>query len=125
MADTKSLLDLRLSGIDIRNSTPDELGLLQDRVSEKNQLFYFSVLTIVYAIQELGQYTAGSSGGQAFQKTSGIMRTLRDMLFPEIAEDLADKASKTQELIQKEIARGPMQVQRLDYEKGKRRRGKR
>jgi hypothetical protein len=70
-------------------------------------------VAIVTAIQSVAQ--AVVSGEANFSKTSDTVRRVRGLLFPEIAEDTEQKASRTKELIEKEMSKGPMQVQRLDY----------
>ena len=52
-----------------------------------------------------------------FSKTGDILRSIRDLLFPEIAEDTAGKAERTKKLMESEMAKGPLTVQRLDYGK--------
>lgn len=115
---------MRLAGVDLNQITSLEEGLLEDRIFEKNQIRFYSVLAIVHAIQEAAKVIASGSGG--FDNSARTLKTLRGYMFPEYAEALEEKAARSQELLEKEHARGPMKVQRLDYatDKKKKRRRK-
>jgi hypothetical protein len=119
-SETRGLLDLRLAGIELAGTTAIERELLQGRISERNQVDYKKLLIIVSVIQEATKIMVSGEGG--FTKTADAMRSLRDALFPEIAEETRDKAKRTQEMISKELEKGPIKVQRLDYGGGKKKR---
>jgi hypothetical protein len=57
-----------------------------------------------------------------FTKTSDSLKIVRDILFPELKVEVVDKAQRTKEIMEKELAKGPMQVQRLDYGSKKKKR---
>ena len=119
--DLKVKLDLRLSGVNYESLTPFEVDVLGDRIREKEQLAYFQLLAIVSSIQAVAG--AVINGEAKFTKTSEILKIIKDMVFPEFKQEVEHKAKRTKELIQKEMERGPMTVQRLDYgKKGKKRR---
>lgn len=81
---------------------------------------YFQVLVLVQAIQEAAKIIASGEG--SFSKTSDTLRTLRGMMFPELAEDTESRAQKAQEIMAQELSKGPLKIQRLDYETKKKKR---
>jgi len=65
-----------------------------------------------------------NSGEGQFNKTSDMLKMVRNVLIPELAEDVGKKAARVKELMEKELSRGPLKVQALDYGKGKKKRRK-
>ena len=78
------------------------------------------VLTIVQAIQEAANTIV--SGESKFAQTPKNIKIIRDMLYPDMAEETEEKAKKSQELLEKEFSKGPISVQPLDYVSSKKKR---
>lgn len=100
--------------------TPFEVDLLDLRMKEKNQVLYFQLTTVITAMQALAQ--AIVSGEASFTKTNDSLRIVKDLLFPELREEVEDKMEKTRVIMEKELAKGPLKVQALDYGKKRKKR---
>jgi len=102
--------------------TPLELQLLENRLAEKNQLIYFQLVTVVSALQAV----AGAliNGEANFSRTSDNLRLVKDLLFPELRQETERKAERTKEIMEREMAAGPLKVKRLDYGDGDRKKGR-
>lgn len=86
-------------------------------MAEHKQAEYFQFLTVIYAIMEAAKVMASGEGG--FNKTTDMAKHVRDLMFPELAEETEKKAERTKALIEKEMNRGPLYVQARDYGKTK------
>jgi hypothetical protein len=106
-------LDLRLTGIDLESIRPLEKQLLEDRILDRDTIEYYKMMAIIVAIQEAASVVAGR--GSDYSKTSKLVRKVRDLYFPEIAEETEEKAGRVEALVKGELDKGPMKVQRLDY----------
>lgn len=92
-------------------------------MSERRSAEFLGVVAIVQAIQEAAATIVTGEG--KFNKSSETIKKIREILFPEIAEDLEDKAKRSEELLQREFSKGPLQVQRLDYSTDRKRKKRR
>jgi hypothetical protein len=122
-AHTKTLLDFRLAGVPYNRITPIEAHLLENRLFEKNQLVYFQLVTLISAVQSLA--SAVVTGEANFSKTSENLKLVKDLLFPEFKQETQKKAERTKEIMEREMARGPMKVKPLDYGGGRKKNKKR
>ena len=109
---------MRLAGFNFSELNPLERDLLLNRLAEVKQVTYFQMMTIVYAIMEGAKMVASGEG--SFNKTSDMLKYVRDIMFPEVAEQTEKKAERTKALIEKEMSRGPIKFQTRDYGKQKR-----
>ena len=113
------MLDLRLAGLDLDSLGPIEESLLIDRIAEDKTALYLGLVAIVQAIQEAAGAIVNGEG--KFTRSSDTIKKIQSILFPEIGEELEEKAKRSEELLQKEFDRGPLKVQRLDYSIDRRR----
>ena len=90
-----------------------EKSLLLDRVSQQTDFRFLELVTIVHAIQEAANSIV--SGESKFSNTAKNLKKIRDLLYPENASEVEDKAAKSKDLLEKEFSRGPLKVQALDY----------
>jgi hypothetical protein len=108
-------LELRLLGVDVNGLQEFEERALRNVLTKNKLLEMYKLKTIVTAIFDVGDYIAnGKSGG----KVNDQFRKLRNLLFPQLDEDLREKAEKTQALLKREFDSGPFMVQGLDYKGG-------
>jgi hypothetical protein len=77
------------------------------------------LVTIISAIQTVaGAFLSGEAN---FSRTNENLRLVKDLLFPEFKIETELKAKKTKEIMEREMAAGPMKVKRLDYDDRKNR----
>jgi hypothetical protein len=100
--------------------TPLLKSALEGRMYDQRAITYLSVTTIVTAIFDAASRIAG---GQAGDHTNKALKTLRNRLLPELEEDVERSAAQVEGLLKHEADKGPMRVQRLDYE-GRKKPGK-
>ncbi len=74
---------------------------------------HLEVIAIVQAIQEATNSIV--SGEVKFTVTTENIKRLRDIVFPERAEEVEQKAKRTATLLANELERGPIAIQALDY----------
>lgn len=113
------MLDLRLAGLDLDKVGSLEESLLIDRMSEKVTVDFLGVVAIVQAIQEAAGAIVNGEG--KFTKSAETIKKIQGILYPELGEEVEEKAKRSEELLQKEFDRGPLKVQRLDYSIDRRR----
>jgi len=81
---------------------------------------YFQLVTLVSALQAVaGAFINGEAN---FSKSVEHLKTVRDLLFPELKQETEKKARRTKEIMEQELAKGPLKVKRLDYGKKDRKR---
>jgi len=102
-------MDLRLLGFDLKETSALETGLLMRRVAERKEVRLMETMLIIYAIRS-------TVNPDDVNKINETLKTYRGLLFPELAEDLVDKAAKTKELLKHEFEKGPLKVESRDYD---------
>jgi len=95
-------------GFDLQETGKLETGLLMRRIAERKELRLMETLLIIYAIRS-------TVNPDDVNKINDTLKTYRGLLFPELAEDLHDKAARTKELLKSEFERGPMMVESREY----------
>jgi membrane protease subunit (stomatin/prohibitin family) len=101
---------MRLAGIDLDKITPLEESLQQHRMFERNLTMIYGIETIVYAVT--GNMDAANKS----------LKKLKGTMFPEFADDTKNLAKKAATILSKELEKGGMQVQALDYGQRKKKR---
>lgn len=74
--------------------------------------------TLVSAIFDAAAIMRGDGGQLTVNED---LKRLRNLLFPEVVEDLEDKAKMTKHILEKEYESGPFKVQSMDVHHGKKR----
>lgn len=97
---------------------PNEGSVLRERFFEERMIEYLGVKAVVAAIFDLGAMLNGKSSN----KTEDVLKAFRDVLLPEFAESVKEKALSTEEILKREAQSGPMKVQALNYDSKKRKR---
>ena len=92
-------------------------------MAEKRSIRFLELLSIVHAIQDAASSIITGEG--KFSRTTDALRKLQGILFPERAEELEEKAARTKKMLEKEMEKGPMKVQALDYAKTRRKKKRR
>lgn len=82
------------------------------------------VRCILTAINELALASAVDGRAVEFKNTRNNIKDLQDLLFPEHAKVQEDQAAKAKRILEREFARGPLQVKAMDYTKKRRKKSR-
>jgi len=75
--------------------------------------------TVVSAVFDAAKMIRGEGGQPSVNEE---LKRLRNLMFPEIIEDLEGKAKMTEEILEKEYESGPFKVQSMDIQHRKKNR---
>lgn len=87
-------------------------------LAKKRDQRFMEVMLVTQSI--VSAAAAIVEGKSDFQTLRDTMRKYTDLIYPEDAHDLEDKATRIKTIMEKEFARGPMKVQAQDYDKKRR-----
>lgn len=113
-------LDLKMKGIDPENIRPMEKSLLMSHAARKRDQRYAEMMLLVRAVMAGASIAVGDQSG--LDKLKDMHQYYTDLVYPEDAHDLEDKAERTKRILEREFAKGPMKVQAQDYDRKRKRR---
>lgn len=94
---------------------------MMGHLAKQREQRHMEVTILVNAILSAAAAMAG--GKSDFEVLRDLLRKYTDLLYPEDAHDIEEKASRVKRLLEREFEKGPMKVQAQEY--GKKRRKKR
>lgn len=107
-----------LSGVDVFGLSPLRRSALERVKQSEREVRFMELLTLVHAIHDVARAVNGANSNT---KTKDTLSTLRDMIFPELADVDKTKKKSTEELLKREFESGSFKVQSTTYEPEKKR----
>lgn len=106
------MMELRLSGLDPADLESHQTSFLLEHLRHREEVRYAEVTLMVAASIHAGKIAGQQEPGDSL---GSALRHYKNLVFPDIKNDLEGKARKKEDILKHEFERGPLKVQSLEY----------